>query len=182
MRPLTPALVIRPMQASDLEQVKAIDRLSFSLPWPDSAFEFELFENNSSMLWVAEMSPPGEISRIIGVIVIWFILDEAHIATIAVHPDERGQGAAQELMATALIAVVQRGMLQATLEVRASNIIAQKLYRHFGFEIVGRRIRYYQDNNEDALIMTLSRLDQEYLSWLETGAWKHAALVEGENS
>ncbi len=73
-------------------------------------------------------------------------------------------------------------MVQATLEVRASNIIAQKLYRRFGFDIVGRRIRYYQNNNEDALIMTTNRLDTATLKWLETGAWKTQAQTEGEKS
>lgn len=170
------------MQASDLEQVRSIDRLSFSLPWPASAYEYELFENPASLIWVAEITPPGEPSRVIGVIVVWLILDEVHIATLAVHPDRRGQGVAQELLVVALIGSIQKGMLQATLEVRASNFIAQRLYRRFGFDIVGRRIRYYQDNNEDALIMTANRLDAQYLRWLQTGAWKEKVLVEGEDS
>lgn len=169
------------MQASDLEQVRSIDRISFSLPWPASAYEFELFENPSSLIWVAESAQPGSPAIVIGVIVIWLILDEAHIATIAVHPDQRGQGVAKELLATALTGAIQKGMIQATLEVRATNFFAQKLYRRFNFEMVGRRVRYYQDNNEDALIMTVHPLNDQYLDWLETGAWKKNALVEGEN-
>ena len=154
------------MQASDLEQVRAIDQASFSMPWPASAYTYELNENPLSRLWVAEIQTSGAPEKIIGMIVTWLILDEVHIATIAVHPEHRGQGVAQQLLITALVDALHRGIRQATLEVRASNVIAQKLYRRFGFEIAGRRPRYYKDNNEDAIIMTGSK------SNLKSGVWK----------
>jgi ribosomal-protein-alanine N-acetyltransferase len=146
---------IRAMNPQDLEVVGEIDRLSFALPWPAKAFQFELFENFNSWLSVAEMeTSPGE-ATVIGVIVMWFIIDEVHISTLAVHPDYRRRGVAEGLLTDALKESQRRRALAATLEVRASNIPAQGLYKKFGFEIVGRRIRYYRDNDEDALVMTL---------------------------
>jgi ribosomal-protein-alanine N-acetyltransferase len=165
-------LQIRPMQAADLEQVIAIDQTSFSLPWPKSAFLFELKENPLSMLWVAEMLQSDGSKIIVGMIVIWLILDEVHIATIAVEPTYRRQGIALELLAIALEHAIQKGMTQATLEVRAGNHAAQGVYNRFGFKIVGQRPHYYQDNGEDAIIMTASNLNKPYLSWLQSKGWK----------
>lgn len=175
-----PGIAIRRMTQDDLPQVKAIDQISFNMPWPDSAYHYELNENPLSLLWVAEQktppgagSPPG-LPRIVGMIVVWMILDEAHIATIAVHPDYRSQGIARQLLAQALITAIERGANQATLEVRAGNIAAQKLYQRFRFAVVGNRPRYYKDNHEDALIMTVSQFDKSYADWLQSGAWNGA--------
>lgn len=165
-------ITIRPMRASDLEQVHLIDKMSFSLPWPESAFRYELFDNPNSLLWVADASQPTADDMIVGAIVIWLILDEAHIATLAIHPDYRRRGIGERLLVTALGAVMQSGSKLATLEVRAGNFAAQALYQKFHFKIVGRRLRYYQDNNEDALIMTLEPLDESYCYWLESGEWQ----------
>lgn len=153
---------IRAMRSDDLEQVVAIDRLSFSMPWPIHSYRYELFENPLSLLWVAEVARPGEQPRLVGMVVVWLIMDEAHIATLAVHPDARGQGIAQQMLRVALDEAIRRGMRSATLEVRANNAIAQHLYSRFGFQVVGRRPRYYRDNDEDALIMTASRLEGAY--------------------
>jgi ribosomal-protein-alanine N-acetyltransferase len=109
---------------------------------------------------------------VVGVIVVWLVLDEAHIATLSVHPDYRGHGIGQALVATSLAAAIRKKMVSATLEVRAGNQVAQQLYKHFHFEVAGRRPRYYRDNNEDALIMTINHLDSVYLQWLESEAWK----------
>jgi ribosomal-protein-alanine N-acetyltransferase len=172
-------ILIRRMQADDLEQVHAIDTISFTMPWPESAYRYELFENLSSLLWVAEAHEPGGVLRVAGMVVTWLIVDEAHIATIAVHPDYRGQGIAQELLCAALIEAIEKGMHRATLEVRAHNLVAQRLYRRFRFEDAGVRPRYYRDNFEDALIMTTQKLDGNYLQWLKDGAWR--ASVERSN-
>lgn len=166
-----PAVRIRPMTGPDLAAVSAIDRASFTLPWPANSYRFELYENPSSLLYVAEA---GE-DRVVGMIVVWVIIDEAHIATIAVDPAWRGRGIAQELMAAALAASIRQGAVSATLEVRQHNLNAQRLYRRFRFDEVGRRPRYYHDNHEDALIMTASGLDERYLAWLETGGWRTPA-------
>lgn len=155
------SLNIRPMQLRDLQRVVAIDRLSFSMPWSERAFLYELGENPDSELFVAEVGLPDGEMQVVGSIVIWVILDEAHIATISVHPDYRGLGISRGLIQAGLNAGVERGCQSATLEVRAGNLIAQALYRTFGFEIVGIRPRYYRDNDEDALIMTLHELGNQ---------------------
>jgi ribosomal-protein-alanine N-acetyltransferase len=165
-------VAIRLMQTSDLEQVQAIDQLSFSMPWPASAYEYELLENPYSLLWVAEIPQHGKAPVLVGVVVVWLILDEAHIASIAVHPDYRSQGTAQLLLANVLREAIQKGSQLATLEVRARNLIAQRLYQRFKFEVIGKRVHYYRDNNEDALIMTVTGLGPEYLEWLDQGLWR----------
>ena len=101
-------------------------------------------------------------------IVMWLIVDEAHIATIAVHPDFRRQGIAARLLITALLNAFQNQMIQATLEVRAGNQAAQVLYQNFGFTVVGVRAHYYRDNHEDAWIMTLSPLTLDVIQQMET--------------
>lgn len=161
---------IRPMRLEDLEPVRAIDRLSFSLPWPEKAFHYELTENPASLLWVAETQIPEGRGEVVGMIVVWMILDEVHIATLAVHPEHRGQGVGSHLMRVALKEAILRGVRRAMLEVRAHNRAAQSLYRRFGFEVVSRRLRYYRDNDEDALLMNLKDLGEGYLAWLEDGA------------
>ena len=158
----------------------AIDKISFTMPWPESAYRYELFENISSLLWVAEAQEPGGALRVVGMVVVWLVVDEAHIATIAVHPDYRGLGIAQELLCAGLIEAIEKGMRSATLEVRAHNLAAQRLYRRFRFEDAGVRPRYYRDNFEDALIMTAHKLDGNYLKWLQDGEWK--ANVERSNA
>jgi [ribosomal protein S18]-alanine N-acetyltransferase len=165
--PTTKRLRIRAMKEEDLDQAKTIDRMSFSLPWPDHSYEYEFYKNPLSLLWVAEVEEKEEKHRVVGTLVIWLIVDEAHIATIAVHPEYRNQGIAGQMLAEAMRAAVDKGMLQATLEVRANNTFAQQLYKRFGFEIVGRRQRYYRDNNEDAFIMTVRNLNQTYLEWMD---------------
>lgn len=165
------AIQIRPMLIEDVEQVHAIDLASFGMPWSERSYRYELLENPHSSLLVAETRIPGSSPLVVGAIVTWLIEDEAHIATISVHPDYRGRGISRILLASALIDAIQQGISQATLEVRAGNTIALALYRRFQFEIVGLRPRYYQDNHEDALIMTATHLDNGYLRWLETEGW-----------
>lgn len=156
----------RPMNLEDIPCVHEIDRLSFSLPWPEKSYHFELTENPSTMALVAEIAPIDRISVIVGMSVVWIIVDEAHIATIAIHPDYRCRGYGKSLLAETLRQSIQRGALSATLEVRESNLIAQGLYRSFGFTFVSRRSNYYRDNNEDALLMTVEPLGVKYLAWL----------------
>jgi ribosomal-protein-alanine N-acetyltransferase len=160
-------LKYRPMKLEDIPRVHEIDVLSFSLPWPEKSFQFELTQNPSTLAIVNELIPPGAMPIIIGMAVVWIIVDEAHIATIAIHPDFRDHGIGKKLLAEILRQSFQRGAILATLEVREHNLIAQKMYQKFGFEIVGRRMKYYQDNNEDAVLMTLSKLGSGYLTWLD---------------
>jgi ribosomal-protein-alanine N-acetyltransferase len=175
LSPSAETLLIRPMQDEDLEQVLAIDQASFALPWPASAYRFELCENPGSQSWVAETRDGGGQPIIVGLCVAWLILEEAHIATIAVHPDYRGIGIGQVILSAALLGAMRRGCVEATLEVRAGNLPAQRLYQRFGFQLAGIRPRYYRDNNEDAWIMTVSNLGSGYASWLENEGWRSPA-------
>ncbi|MEM5774541.1 MAG: ribosomal protein S18-alanine N-acetyltransferase [Anaerolineaceae bacterium] len=150
--------VIRPMTIADVSQVYALDTLSFSLPWPERSYRYEVTENEHSRPWIIEdvnQTP----ARIAGMIVVWLILDEAHVATIAVHPDFRRRGLGQKLLAHALLSAQKEGAVLAYLEVRRSNAGAQELYRRFGFVVDGFRPHYYVDNGEDAILMSLRPLD-----------------------
>jgi ribosomal-protein-alanine N-acetyltransferase len=129
------------------------------MPWPERSFHYELTENPAGRQWVAEIITPDGQSLIVGMIVIWLIVDEVHIGTIAVLPDYRHQGIGQRLIAQALMEGYHSGAVQAMLEVRQNNTSAQELYRKFGFVVVGVRPHYYRDNQEDALLMTLPRID-----------------------
>lgn len=144
-------LAFRKMTLDDVPQVSAIDQVSFSLPWPERSFRYEVAENSASRSWVAEVE-----GRVVAMIVIWFIIDEAHIATIATHPDFRRQGIGEKLLVYALKSVVQEGAKTALLEVRVSNAAAQEMYHKLGFVEVGRRPHYYSDNGEEAILMTAS--------------------------
>lgn len=145
---------IRKMTLDDLEQVVAIDQVSFSLPWPPRSFQFELTDNEASRCWVTDLD-----GRIIAVLVGWFIVDEFHIATIATHPEFRGQGVGRHLLLHVLGSAREEGAIRVFLEVRESNLIALKMYRDFGFVEDGRRAKYYKDNGEDAILMSLDHLD-----------------------
>ena len=151
-------IIIRKMTMDDIEQVLAIDRVSFSLPWPERSFRFELTDNPASRCWVAEMD-----GKLVGMIVAWLIVSEVHVATLATHPDFRRQGIGKKLLAYALRELRNEGAQSSFLEVRASNFAAQEMYRKFGYEESGVRPRYYRDNDEDALLMTLESLDVERL-------------------
>ncbi|MDP1715388.1 MAG: ribosomal protein S18-alanine N-acetyltransferase [Anaerolineales bacterium] len=147
---------IRKMTLDDLEQVVAIDQASFSLPWPARSFQFELTENPASRCWVTEAG-----RRVIAILVAWFIVDEIHVATIATHPEFRGQGVGRSLLLHVLRSAKEEGAVKSFLEVRESNIVAIKMYRSFGFVEDGRRTDYYKDNGEDAVLMTLEALNVE---------------------
>ena len=145
---------IRKMTAEDVPAVAALDQISFSLPWPERSFHFEVTGNPASRCWVAEAD-----DRVIGMIVAWLFVDEVHIATLATHPDFRRQGIAQELLTHTLRYTHDEGAVTSFLEVRESNLAAQEMYRKFGYESTGRRKRYYKDNDEDAILMTLSKIE-----------------------
>jgi len=147
-------LTIRKMILADMEQVVAIDQLSFSLPWPVRSFHFELTDNQASRCWVVELH-----GRIIAMLVAWFIVDELHIATFATHPEYRGKGIGRKLLLRALQSAKAEGATRSFLEVRESNDVAQNMYRSFGFVEDGRRKEYYKDNGEDAILMSLNGLD-----------------------
>jgi ribosomal-protein-alanine N-acetyltransferase len=151
-------LLIRKMTPEDIPAVIDLDQRSFSLPWPERSFRFELTDNPASRCWVAELD-----GNVVGMIVVWLMVDEAHVATLATHPDFRRQGIAKQLLAHALRQMMDEGARSSFLEVRESNIAAQEMYRKFGYVEMGRRRRYYRDNDEDAILMNLDSLKAERL-------------------
>lgn len=158
-------LRIRKMTVDDIRAVVDLDQKSFSLPWPERSFRFELTDNPASRCWVAELD-----GKVVGMIVVWLIVDEAHVATVATHPEYRRQGIGKRLLAHALRHMMLDGARSSFLEVRESNLAAQEMYRKFGYEATGRRRHYYRDNDEDAILMTLESLTPERLMVAEAQA------------
>jgi [ribosomal protein S18]-alanine N-acetyltransferase len=175
------------MALEDIPRVLEIDQLSFPLPWSPTSYRYELTQNPNSHFWVAVAGgaarPPAAESKsagglvrlmpsnwfrppapaaaarnVIGYSGFWFIVDEAHVSTIAVHPDWRGRRIGERLFVSMLEQALDLGAVTATLEVRVSNDRAQSLYGKYRFEVVGRRKHYYRDNGEDALLMTAELL------------------------
>jgi len=142
----------RTMQIADLNAVHRLESEIFPKPWALKSFRFEIERNLLSDPWVAFIEE-NTSTRIVGYIVPWMLVQEVHIANIAVDRAFRKLGIATRLLSGTLLHAKDLGVKIAILEVRASNIPAQKLYQSLDFEIVGRRKHYYQDNDEDALIM-----------------------------
>jgi ribosomal-protein-alanine N-acetyltransferase len=141
------------MAIDDLDAVQAIERASFTSPWPPNAYRSELESNRLATYLVARV---GE--DVVGYGGMWLMVDEGHITTFAVHPTWRRQRIGERLLLAFLDLASDRGAHEATLEVRLSNLPARRLYEKFGFRPVGLRPRYYSDNGEDALIMTTEPL------------------------
>jgi len=141
--------MVRIMQRKDIDEVFAIEMLSFTNPWTKTMFEDEL-ENDLAVYFVYE-----ENGNILGYAGIYHILDEGHITNIAVHPNFRNKGIGKMLIAKIIEYAKENGISALTLEVRKSNIIAQSLYKKFGFIEAGIRPNYYISPKEDALIMWL---------------------------
>ena len=135
------------MVQADLTDVLEISTLSLKESWSLDSFSKEL-TNPLAKYIVAKNK-----DRIIGFAGIWIIVDEGHITNIAVHPDYRKNGIGSKLVNSLIENSKQWGCNALTLEVRASNIAAQRLYKKYGFEEEGIRKNYYNDNNEDAIIM-----------------------------
>ncbi len=159
----TSELTLRRMAIEDIDVVHDLDTRSFPTPWPKKSYHFELNENKTAHAWVAEVETP-EGKKIVGMVVVWLLVNQAHIATLAVDEDYRRQRVAFKMLCASLGHLVKQGAISATLEVRESNGVAQILYRRFGFQLVGRRPAYYKNNGEDAILMTLNHLDDDHLS------------------
>ena len=136
------------MNAADIERVLEIEVLSFSSSWPKDAFANEVRENKLAHYFTGRLD-----GRIVAYGGIWVILEDSHVTTIAVHPDLRGRKLGEEMLIHLLDAAIDNGASWITLEVRESNEEARKLYEARGFEIAGKRTKYYRKPDEDALIM-----------------------------
>ena len=146
-------IVIEDMTINDIDDVQVVERASFPVPWPANAFRHELTQNKNAHYIVAR-----EGDRIVGYAGLWLSLDEAHITTFAVLPDYRRRKIGERMLVALFDKSAKLGAEWMTLEVRASNLAAQKLYEKYGFRPAGIRRRYYSDNNEDAIIMWTDRL------------------------
>ena len=141
------------MSVADLAQVQAIERASFTTPWPPQAYRSEIETNRLASYLVVRAA-----GRVIAYAGVWLMVDEAHITTFAVDPAYRRRGVGERLLLALLDVAIARGAHEATLEVRLSNLPARRLYEKYGFRPVGLRPRYYTDDHEDALIMTTEPL------------------------
>ncbi|HKW78482.1 MAG TPA: ribosomal protein S18-alanine N-acetyltransferase [Candidatus Limnocylindria bacterium] len=146
-------IVIEDMRVEDIPAVQAVENASFPVPWPANAFKHELTQNRNAHYIVAR-----EGERVVGYAGLWLSLDEAHITTFAVLPDHRRRRIGERMLVSIFDRAVKLGAEWLTLEVRASNLPAQRLYEKYGFRPAGIRRRYYSDNNEDAIIMWTERL------------------------
>jgi [ribosomal protein S18]-alanine N-acetyltransferase len=144
---------VEPMALEDIEEIHAIERASFPVPWPAHAFRQELQSNRLARYLVVRAD--DETVAYAG---LWLMVDEAHVTTFAVMPHWRRRGIGGRLMLALIELAADVGASVATLEVRLSNVAARNLYQRFGFRPVGVRPRYYSDNGEDALIMTTDLL------------------------
>jgi len=167
------------MSLADVPTVAAIEKAVFTSPWSPHAFIYDLSRRQDSYYLVARYLPwesrpdrPADSTvvdrSIMGYVGAWFVIDELHIATIAVRPEWRRRGVGELLFQHMLRWAIHRGAVCATLEVRRTNLTAQGLYLKYGFEFVGCRRRYYSDNGEDALLMTAEDIaSPAYLALLD---------------
>ncbi len=174
--------LFRSMQEEDIAEVMEIERHSFPSPWPESAYRNEIRYGTDSLFYV--LQPYGEPSLVtwwdrlfgrrhrgnrppvIGYVGMRFLPGEAHITTIAVHPEWRGRGLGKYILLMAIRRALQHRVRFITLEVRASNQVAQRLYTDLGFRVTGVHRGYYRDG-EDAWLMRLGPLDEAETERLE---------------
>ncbi len=142
---------LRPMRICDLDAVLALERTCFTDPWSRRSFAVEI-DDPDGIRWT-RVAMRGD--RLAGYVVAWFVLDEAHLANVAVAPIYRFTGLGRRLVGLAIEEARRRRARWLALEVRPSNAAALALYRKLGFQLTGVRKAYYRDNREDALVLTL---------------------------
>jgi ribosomal-protein-alanine N-acetyltransferase len=150
MMPAETTITIRRLAIEDLDAALALDERSFGSPWTRNNYKFEITENEAGL----PLAAFDQTGMLIGVGVFWLLVDEIHVATIAIETSYRRQGIASRLMCAGFRELAGQGAQTAALEVRVGNLPAQQLYQRFGFKEVGRRKHYYRDNGEDAILMT----------------------------
>jgi [ribosomal protein S18]-alanine N-acetyltransferase len=143
-------LEFRPMTTADLDEVMLIERSSFRFPWSPGFFRQEL-QVACARSVLAEID-----GKIVGYVLFWLLPGAIDIHNIAVHADYRRRGIARMLLGRVIDEARHRSALKVMLEVRKSNVPAQKLYESMGFLTIGIRKGYYSDDGEDALAMTLN--------------------------
>ena len=136
-----------PMEEAHVSQIAQIEILCFSSPWNEDSVRSEL--TNPLSLWLVALD--GE--RVVGYVGSQSVLGEADLMNIAVLPAYRRQRIALRLLDELQKALHAQGVCSITLEVRASNDAAIRLYEFLGYIQVGRRPNYYFKPKEDALIL-----------------------------
>ncbi|NLK21870.1 MAG: ribosomal protein S18-alanine N-acetyltransferase [Epulopiscium sp.] len=139
---------IIPMGQSHIDKICEIEKVCFKIPWSKDSFKKELNENPLAYYIVAISG-----TDIVGYAGMWIIIDEGHITNIAVHPNYWNRGIGTNLIDNIITEAEKRDLIGLTLEVRQSNIKAQKLYTKVGFTPEGVRKGYYRDTGEDGVIM-----------------------------
>jgi ribosomal-protein-alanine N-acetyltransferase len=140
-------LIIRDMQEDDISAVLEIERISFTAPWSEQDFLNELYKKGAlSKVAIFE-------GNIIGYISVNYRLHESHLLNLAVHPDFRRRGVATILTDETIRELKQRSCAFMRLKVRISNTIAHRFYELSGFKVESTRKKYYEDPDEDALVM-----------------------------
>ena len=164
-------ITLRDMTADDIKAVRRIESLAYADAWPARTFEEELAnafahyrvavehqpeEHGAIAAIRRKISGPGE--RILGFMGCWYMVDQIHLVTIAVDPDEQGRGVGRRLLLDLFDLALTSELWMGVLEVRASNTRARRLYEEFGFRLKGTLHQYYKDNNEDAHVMITGNL------------------------
>jgi [ribosomal protein S18]-alanine N-acetyltransferase len=142
-------VTFRSMQLGDLDQVTELEKSIFPTPWSKESFRWEVEENRYSYPFVLVKE-----GQVIAFIIVWQMVNELHIANLALAPNYRRRGMASRMLETVFSWAINKGVREAHLEVRASNRSAIDLYKKFNFFEVGVRKNYYQAENEDALLMS----------------------------
>jgi ribosomal-protein-alanine N-acetyltransferase len=152
------SIALEPMTEHDLLEVVEIEEISNLSPWGWDAYHLELQCGSASLMLVAKVRGRDNAphNSIVGFIVAREMAGEIHVNNVAVRPEHRRLRVGECLLRAVLAWGRQKNATQAVLEVRAQNIAAQKLYQACGFEVVGRRRRYYKAPVEDALLMSVS--------------------------
>lgn len=140
--------MIQRMEIHDLDRIVELECLCFSSPWSKDDFLYELSENPFGYYVVLCVD-----NQIVAYLGLWMDEERAQITTIGVDPSQRGKGYAKALMEHMFDVCSSKGVKVYSLEVRVSNLSAISLYKRYGFEQVGLRKAYYQDNHEDAYLM-----------------------------
>ncbi|AVQ98026.1 ribosomal protein S18-alanine N-acetyltransferase [Oceanobacillus sp. M65] len=146
-------ITIRKMEIADVDQVMEVERVSFTTPWTTDIFYQEIVDNQYAYYYVIEWN-----GRIVGYVGTWVVLEDAQVTNIAIMPELRGNKLGEKLFQYMLLQIKLIGATRLSLEVRESNIPAQKLYRKFGLVPGGIRKNYYTDNQEDAIVMWVNIL------------------------
>ncbi|HEY4601467.1 MAG TPA: ribosomal protein S18-alanine N-acetyltransferase [Cerasibacillus sp.] len=142
-------LIIREMVEADIEAVLEIERESFpGDAWTREIYRCEIIENHFAHYYVMLL---GEVY--VGFVGMWIVIDDAQITNIAISPDFRGRKLGEKLFGFAMQRAIQSRAKRLSLEVRESNIIAQRMYNKFGLIPGGIRKNYYKYKQEDAIVM-----------------------------